>query len=441
MAESQERLAERNLVGEAAFVLSQDAPGGVVDIDAHVGECAAHIIAPPVILHNAFADIAILILSHLLDAERDALASAGLGFVFNGGLVVGIRHHADGRQRAELAADAASRVDLKRVEGIGQRDGVVGEARHEEEIIIVVGLDSRLFHLIADDEVAHTGTGDFARCHADSGFHSVSVFEDWEVFEFGFKLHRAENTFSRCLTIGVAQEGLDEGGLHLGVGHTVEAFLSFWRSCVEAQFGVKHLLVEKAIPHFWIVLPHFARIEAQLGTHLIVVDGHLTQGKLVATDRNGALNLNFWLHAEHLDIINQDVAAVGIGTGVVDGKAETVEVVSIFVDEAEIHLLPNAQSFVVCTIKYRAVLFSPVDNDAARAIRIERRGLAIFKSLNGEHHVGWTGILRSWTAHPCRNEETRGFTRHTSKVDRRNLTRKIGSIYKEKACLTGIVVF
>ena len=227
MAESQERLAERNLVGEAVFVLSQDAPGGVVDIDAHVGERAAYIIAPPVILHNAFADNAIHILSHLLDTERDALASAGLGFVFNGGLVVGIRHHADGRLGAELTADAASRVDLKRMEGIGQRYGVVGEARHEEEVIVVVGLDSRLLHLVADDEAAHTGTGDFARCHADSGRHSVSVFEVWEGIEIGFKLHRAEDAFSRCLTVGVAQEGLDEGGLHLGVRHTVEAFLSF----------------------------------------------------------------------------------------------------------------------------------------------------------------------------------------------------------------------
>ena len=115
--------------------------------------------------------------------------------MFNGGLVVGIRHHADGRQRAELAADAASRVDLKRMEGIGQRDGVIGEARHEEEVIVVVRLDSRLLHLVADDEVAHTGTGDFARCHADSGRHSVSVFEEREVIEFGFKLHRAE----KCL--------------------------------------------------------------------------------------------------------------------------------------------------------------------------------------------------------------------------------------------------
>ena len=441
MAESQERFAERNLVGEAAFVLSQDAPGGVVDIDAHVGECVAHIIAPPVILHNAFVDIAIPILSHLLDAERDALASAGLGFVFNGGLVVGIRHHADGRLGAELTADAASRVDLKRLEGIGQRDGVVGEARHEEKVIVVVGLDSRLLHLIADNEVAHTSTGDFARCHADSGRHSVSVYEVWEVFEFGFKLHRAEDAFSRCLTIGVAQEGLDEGGLHLGVGHTVEAFLSFWLSSVEAQFGVKHLLVEEAIPHLRIVLHHFARIEAQLGTHLIVVGGHLTQGKLVAADWNGTLNLNFWLHAEHLDIINQDVAALGIGTSVVDGKAEAVEVVSILVDEAEIHLLPDTDVTVGISRQFGAFGITGIAQDTSRAIRIERRGLAVFKSLNGEHHVGRTFIVTVWTAHPCRNEKTRGFTRHTSKVDRRNLTGKVGSVDIEEAALAGIIFF
>ena len=63
----------------------------------------------------------------------------------------------------------------------------------------------------------------------------------------------------------------------------------------------------------------------------------------------------------------------------------------------------------------------------------ERRGLAVFKSLNGEHHVGWTFIATVWTAHPCRNEETRGLARHTSKVDRRNLTRKVGSVDIEEA--------
>ena len=110
------------------------------------------------------------------------MARTHLHHVFVVFVADGVAVDLHGRGGLETAQDAAVRAHLELCGGVLGRHGVVAVARHEHDVVGMLGQEVLAADAVRDDELAHGfafGVGDrFAAQHAACGGEHVLVVED-----------------------------------------------------------------------------------------------------------------------------------------------------------------------------------------------------------------------------------------------------------------------
>ena len=163
VAERHQRFAQRDFGRYGGFVLVDRSPLTVGRIDIYLCESSSHVIAPPVVLCQAFRLCAVVGRAILLHAECHTLARTSLYFIVDSRIVITVFHYGNGRPRTESTHNAAVRTQFEGIDCIVNRNRVGREARLKQNVIFVSRPKICPLKLIANDKVAITRTRGFLK--------------------------------------------------------------------------------------------------------------------------------------------------------------------------------------------------------------------------------------------------------------------------------------